>query len=102
MPDNDIGRYATEIFEDTFGELMERAALGLAGLSEPDRDAVIAAVGKAAWMGILRGLAMQAHQANERLREEAEKTGEDAWQIDVDLQLDPFPDVWAQRYGGGS
>lgn len=68
----DIGPFATEIFEQNFHELQARAP-GIAALSEADRVAVITAISKAGWQGILRGIALLVY---ERLHESHVRPGQ--------------------------
>jgi hypothetical protein len=95
----DIGPFATEIFNDLVAELTTRFP-GLALLPDPDRDAVLTAVMKAAWRGNLRGVALCSYavnaQADARLAEDPDA---DVFRVDMTLNVDPEPDPWADKYG---
>lgn len=98
MADNDdFGVYATEIFENVWAEVTQRAP-NVSLLDQRDLDAVTTAIAKGAWRGILRGIAHATHEINEKLREMAEAEGEEPYEIDPRLAISPEPDLWAQRY----
>jgi hypothetical protein len=90
----DIAPFVEEIFNDVFAELQSRLSEPLTDLAEADRVAILTAVMKGAWRGVLSGIAVQTHAVNEASR-------------DVDVQTwfrGPHgdigkPDLWAERYG---
>jgi hypothetical protein len=99
----DIGPFATEIFDQNFKELVERAPEGIANLSEADRDAVLTAIAKAGWQGILRGIAMVSYEVNQRAEAASEADPDaDVIRLDIQLTVDDVPDRWADRHGGQS
>jgi hypothetical protein len=72
----------------------------MADLDEADRIAVLTAVSKGAWRGILRGVALYSHAFNEQADAQlAEDPGADVTRVETTLHVDPEPDVWATRYG---
>ncbi len=96
----DIGAFATEIFTDVNSEMQQRLE-GYAEWSQADRDAVNTAIAKAAWNGILRGVALLAHDFNAAEQAKlADDPDADIVQLSPELRVDPAPDLWAQRYGG--
>lgn len=98
----DIGPFAKEIFNDLQSELKSRFP-GLDDLDEADRMAVLTAVSKAAWRGILRGIALYAYEFNAKADSQlAEDPDADVTRVETTLNVDPEPDVWADRYGDES
>ena len=96
----DIGEFATEIFNDVYAELKSRSGPALARLPGPDRDAALTAIQKAAWRGILRGIALVTFAVNQQADEaEAKDPDAEVFRIDSQMQTDPEPDFWAERYG---
>lgn len=97
----DVGREATEIFNEVFAELSSRLVGSLADISEGDRDAVLTAIGKAAWRGILRGIAITTYAVNRQADdEEARDPDADVIRLDPQMRVSPEPDMWAERHGG--
>lgn len=95
----DIGPFATEIFEDTHKELVSRLEQGLETLSEADRMAILTAIAKASWNGILRGIAITAYAVNTYADAQEERDPDaDALRLDVDMKAKPAPDMWADRF----
>ena len=88
----DFGPFAADIFEELFTELQSRLTQGLQTYPEADRIAIITAISKAGWQGILTGIAIHAHEVNQK-QEDVEF---DTW-----IYPDDVPDLWAQRYGEG-
>lgn len=96
----DIGQFSGEIVIDLTEELAMRFP-GLGTLPERERDAILAALGKAAWLGMLRGIAVTADEFNRKVREieEADPTAEVTY-LEPVLKLDtPVPDTWLTKYG---
>jgi hypothetical protein len=101
----DFGPFAAEIFEDTYNELESRltSPAVLVDLPEADRIAILTAISKAAWLGVLRGIAHAAFVINRKAdEEEAADPSADVFRVDPQMHTDPVPDPWAQRYGSGS
>ncbi len=97
----DIGEFATEIFNELSAEMMSRLEQPLARHSEADRIAVLTAISKAAWRGILRGVAITTYAVNAKADEQlAENEDAEVFRLDPQLHTSPEPDLWAQQYGG--
>jgi hypothetical protein len=97
----DFTPFAEEIFTDLIGELTTRFP-GLVHLSDPDRSAVLTAVMKGAWRGILRGIAIHAHAFNEEADAQAvEDPDADVVRVDTQIIAGPEPDMWADSYADG-
>jgi hypothetical protein len=99
----DIGDFATEIFNDLAAELKSRLQQSLATYSEADRIAILTAISKAAWRGILRGVAVTTYAVNAKAdTEQGENEGADVVRLDPQLSIGAEPDLWADEYGGES
>jgi hypothetical protein len=90
----DIAPFVEEIFNDVFAELQSRLSEPLTGLPEADRVAILTAVMKGAWRGVLNGIAVQTHAVNEASRDVDVQT----WFLGPEGDLSQ-PDLWAERYG---
>jgi hypothetical protein len=96
----DFTTFAVEITKDLVAELRSRFP-GFKDLSPADRDAIVTAVGKSAWRGILRGVALYTHAFNETVEaEEARDPSLSGLRADVQIKVDGEPDLWAERHGG--
>jgi hypothetical protein len=88
----DFTPFAEEIFKQCWDELLTRVD-GLGDLPDADAVAISTAVGKAAWRGVLRGMALVTHEINQK----------SSTQVDLVLNRpedDTFePDAWAEQYG---
>jgi hypothetical protein len=106
-------QYLAEIVATVAGELFDQR-LDSRDLSEKDALAITTALGKAAWQGLLRGVASHSHIVNEVL---AGKLEELRRVVPPDIQLPSIlvdtrivgqegygsePDAWAERYGQGA
>jgi hypothetical protein len=95
---HDIGHAATEIFGDIYAELEARLTLALG--PDSDRLAIVTAISKAAWRGILRGVAMTTYAINRQAdAQEDDDPDADVVRLDPQLNVDPEPDPWAEQYG---
>ena len=83
-----IGDFSMEITRQIVDELGRR--MDLEGLSDRDNLAVLTAIGKAAYLGILRGVALYEHEA----RTQAPGVELSAW-----LSSEGVVDVWEETYG---
>src|SRR5262249_38527441 len=100
MTEADFSADATEIFNDVFAEMMSRTDGSLAELSDQDRDAMLTAIAKAAWRGILRGIAITTYAVNQAAdAEEARDPDADVFRLDPQMQVGAEPDLWAENYG---
>jgi hypothetical protein len=90
----DIAPFVDEIFNDVFAELQSRLSEPLTDLPEADRVAILTAVMKGAWRGVLSGIAVQTHAVNEASREVDVQTWFRGPKGDI-----AKPDLWAERYG---
>jgi hypothetical protein len=90
----DITPFVDEIFNDVFAELQARLSAPLTDLSEADRVAILTAVMKGAWRGVLSGIAVHTHAVNEASQELDVQT----WFRGPDGDIGK-PDLWAERYG---
>jgi hypothetical protein len=90
----DIAPFVDEIFNDVFAELQSRLSEPLTDLSEADRVAILTAVMKGAWRGVLSGIALQTHAVNEASHDVDVQTWLRGPEGDIGK-----PDLWAERYG---
>jgi hypothetical protein len=90
----DITPFVDEIFNDVFAELQSRLSEPLTDLPEADRVAILTAVMKGAWRGVLSGIAVQTHAVNAA----SEDVDVQTWFRGPDGHIDK-PDLWAERYG---
>jgi hypothetical protein len=86
----DFTPFVAEIFSDLYDELEARFP-ELVALPERDRRAIATAITKAAWRGVLRGVALSTHEINQRAPQVRIQT----W-FDTDGEE---PDPWAERHG---
>jgi hypothetical protein len=89
----DITPFVDEIFNDVFAELQSRLSEPLTDLPEADRVAILTAVMKGAWRGVVSGIAVQTHAVNEA----SDDIDVQAWLRGPDGDIDK-PDLWAERY----
>ncbi len=89
----DIAPIVDEIFNDVFAELQSRLSKPLTDLPEADRVAILTAVMKGAWRGVLSGIAVQTHAVNEASHEVDVQTRFSGPKGDI-----AKPDLWAERY----
>ncbi len=90
----DIAPFVDEIFNDVFAELQSRLSEPLTDLPEPDRVAILTAVMKGAWRGVVSGIAVQTHAVNEASHDVDVQT----WLRGPEGEIEK-PDLWAERYG---
>jgi hypothetical protein len=90
----DIAPFVDEIFNDVFAELQSRLSEPLTDLPEADRVAILTAVMKGAWRGVLSGIAVQTHAVNEASYGVDVQTWFRGPEGDIGK-----PDLWAERYG---
>jgi hypothetical protein len=90
----DIAPFVDEIFNDVFAELQSRLSEPLTDLSEADRVAILTAIMKGAWRGVLSGIALQTHAVNEASHDVDVQTWLRGPEGDIGK-----PDLWAERYG---
>ena len=90
----DITPFVDEIFNDVFVELQSRLSEPLTDLPEADRVAILTAVMKGAWRGVLSGIAVQTHAVNEA----AHNVDVQTWFRGPGGEIGK-PDLWAERYG---
>ena len=90
----DITPFVDEIFNDVFAELQSRMSEPLTDLPEADRVAILTAVMKGAWRGVLSGIAVQTHAVNEASHDVDVQTWFRGPEGDI-----ANPDLWAERYG---
>jgi hypothetical protein len=90
----DITPFVDEIFNDVFVELQSRLSEPLTDLPEADRVAILTAVMKGAWRGVLSGIAVQTHAVNEA----AQNVDVQTWFRGPGGEIGK-PDLWAERYG---
>jgi hypothetical protein len=93
--ESNVSSFAAEIFGDLWSELQTRFP-GIDELPERDRIAVGSAIGKAAWRGVLRGIAQLTSEIN---RQSGGQVSIETW-IHRDSEDAYEPDAWAERYGG--
>jgi hypothetical protein len=90
----DITPFVDEIFTDVFAELQSRLSEPLTDLSEADRVAILTAILKGAWRGVLSGIAVQTHAVNAASQDLNVQT----WFRGPEGNIDN-PDLWSERYG---
>jgi hypothetical protein len=90
----DISPFVEEIVNDVFAELQSRLSEPLTDLPEADRVAILTAVMKGAWRGVLSGIAVHTHAVNEASHDVDVQTWFRGPQGDIGK-----PDLWAERYG---
>ena len=90
----DIAPFVDEILNDVFAELQARLSEPLTNLPEADRVAILTAVMKGAWRGVLSGIAVQTI----RQRSVSDEVDVQTWFRGPKDDI-AKPDPWAERYG---
>jgi hypothetical protein len=97
----DFTAFGVEIMQDLVTEMRGRF-VGFESLPQQDRDAIVTAIGKASWRGILRGAALYGQEFNEAVQAlRAEDPDFPDVKVNTRLEItgNREPDLWADKYG---